>query len=76
MRPYGNAGDLFQYESGGLMKQKLMMATFNTRLTRAISLQGNYTLNFANDLPTTPSNPYNFARIGDARRWTGGTVST
>jgi hypothetical protein len=60
VRPYGNAGNLFEYQSGGLMKQKLMLVSFNTRLTRNISIQGNYTLNYADDLPAIPTDPYNF----------------
>jgi hypothetical protein len=60
VRPYSDAGNLFAYESGGLMKQKMLMANFNTRLSRGVSLQGNYTLNYASDLPGTPSNPYDF----------------
>ncbi len=61
IRPYGDAGNLFLYESGGLMKQNIMMVNFNTRFRRNMTLQGNYMLNYANDLPSTPSNPYNFA---------------
>ncbi len=62
IRPYGaDAGNLFEYESGGLMKQQIVMANFNTRFTRNLSLQGNYSYNIANDLPSTPSDPYNFA---------------
>jgi len=58
--PYGNAGDLFEYESGGLMKQNLLMANFNTRFSKNVSLFGNYSYNRANALPTTPSDPYDF----------------
>ncbi len=62
VRPYGaTAGNLFEYESGGLMKQQIVMANFNTRFTRNLSLQGNYSYNVANDLPSTPTDPYNFA---------------
>lgn len=60
--PYGAAaGDLFQYESGGLLRQNILMANFNTRFTRNISLFGNYQWNNSNDLPGTPTDPYNFA---------------
>jgi hypothetical protein len=62
VRPFGPAGNLFLYESGGLMKQHIVMANFNTRFSRYVSLFGNYSLNYANDLPGTPSNPYNFAQ--------------
>ena len=61
VRPYGAAaGNLFEYESGGLMKQNIVMANFNTRFNKNVSLFGNYSLNYANDLPGSPSNPYNF----------------
>jgi hypothetical protein len=36
------------------------MANFNTRFTRNLSLQGNYAYNRSHDLPTTPTNPYDF----------------
>jgi hypothetical protein len=42
------------------MKQHLLMANFNTRFSRAISLFGNYTLSYAKDLPSRPADPYNF----------------
>ena len=61
VRPYGNAGNIFQYESGGMMKQNILMANFNTRFTANLSLQGNYSYSIAHDLPGTPSDPYNFA---------------
>jgi len=60
VRPFGNAGNLFNYESGGRMTQKMLMLNFNTRFRRDLSLQGNYTYNLANDLPGTPTDPYNF----------------
>jgi hypothetical protein len=58
--PYPGKGNLFEYESGGLMKQNIVMANFNTRFSKNVSLFGNYSLNYANDLPGSPSNPYNF----------------
>src|ERR1035441_2154477 len=36
------------------------MVNFNTRFSRNVSLQGNYQYTHANDLPSTPTNPYNF----------------
>ena len=61
--PYGySAGDLIEYESGGLLKQNILMVNFNTRFSRAVSLQGNYQYTHANDLPGSPTNPYNFAQ--------------
>ena len=42
-------------------KQNILMANFNTRFTRNVSLFGNYQWNHSHDLPGTPTNPYNFA---------------
>jgi hypothetical protein len=62
VRPYGlAAGNLFEYESGGLMRQNILMANFNTRFSRKVSLFGNYQFNNSKDLPGTPTDPYNFA---------------
>ena len=59
--PYGyNAGNLFEYESGGRLHQNILMVNFNTRFSRRVSLQGNYQYTRANDLPSTPTNPYDF----------------
>jgi len=61
--PYGySAGDIIEYESGGILKQDILMLSFNTRFSRRVSLQGNYQYTHANDLPGTPTNPYNFAQ--------------
>jgi len=59
--PYGySAGDILETESGGILKQDIMMVNFNTRFSRRVSLQGNYQYTHANDLPSSPTNPYNF----------------
>ncbi len=59
--PYGySAGELFETESGGLLRQNIFMVNFNTRFSRRVSLQGNYQYTSAKDLPSTPTNPYNF----------------
>ena len=59
--PYGyDAGNLIEYESGGFLKQDILMFNFNTRFSRRVSLQGNYQYTHANDLPSSPTNPYNF----------------
>jgi hypothetical protein len=60
--PYGYAaGDLLAYESGGLLRQHMLMVNFNTRFSRRVTLFGNYSLAFAHDLPSVPTDPYNFA---------------
>ena len=59
--PYGyNAGNIFEYESGGILRQNILMATVNTRFNRRVSLYANYQLTYANDLPSTPTDPYDF----------------
>ena len=60
--PYGySAGSIFESESGAYMRQNMLMANFNTRFSSKVSLFGNYSLSYANDLPSSPTNPYNFA---------------
>ena len=59
--PYGySAGNMYEAESGGILKQDILMVNFNTRFSRNVSLQGNYQYTHANDLPGTPTDPYNF----------------
>jgi Carboxypeptidase regulatory-like domain len=60
--PFGyNAGYLFEYQSGGVLRQSILMATFNTRFTKNVSLYANYQLTDAKDLPSVPTDPYNLA---------------
>jgi carboxypeptidase family protein len=60
--PYGySAGNIFETESGGYMRQNMVMANFNTRFSNKVSLFGNYSLGYAKDLPGSPTNPYDFA---------------
>ena len=59
--PYGyNAGNIFEYESGGKFNQHIVMVGFNTQVTRNISINANYQLQYAHDLPGSPTDPYNF----------------
>ncbi len=61
--PYGySAGSIYETESGGFMRQHLLMVNFNTRFSSKVSLFGNYSLGYAKDLPGTPTDPYNFAQ--------------
>jgi len=61
--PYGySAGNLFEYESGGILRQSIVMATLNTRFNKNVSLYASYQLTYANDLPGSPTNPYDFMR--------------
>ncbi len=60
--PYGySAGNIFQTESGGFMRQNMLMANFNTRFSSKVQIFGNYSLNYAKDLPGSPTNPYDYA---------------
>ena len=59
--PYGySAGTIIEDESGGHLHQQLLSANFNTRFNSRITLFGNYQLNYATDLPSSPSDPYDF----------------
>ena len=76
VRPYGNAaGNIFQYESDGIYRQKLTFVKYEVKLAKAVSLTLNYTLQFSEhdgNWMATPSNPYNFmqdyGRAGYDRR--------
>jgi hypothetical protein len=59
--PYGySAGNIYEYESGGKFNQSIVMVALNTAVTRNISINANYQLTYAKDLPSTPSDPYDF----------------
>jgi hypothetical protein len=60
--PYGyNAGRILELESGGYLRQSILMVNFNTRFSPRVSLFGNYSLTYAKDLPGSPTDPYNYA---------------
>ncbi len=48
VRPLGDIGNIYQYESGGYFKQNQMIVNGNWRHGARLSLSGYYTLNFAN----------------------------
>jgi hypothetical protein len=50
-----SAGTIFQDESGGYMRQQLLSVNFNTRFNSRVTLFGNYSLNYAKDLPGSPT---------------------
>ncbi len=54
VRPFGNIGNLYQYESAGLFNQNELIANFNIRRSR-FSLFGFYTLNYADANTAGPS---------------------
>jgi hypothetical protein len=60
--PYGySGGNIFENESGGAMRQSIVMFNFNTQFSSKVSLFGNYQRMYAKDLSGTPTDPYDFA---------------
>jgi hypothetical protein len=47
LRPLGNIGDVFQYQSDGLLKQMQLITRINTQLGSRVSLNGAYIWNTA-----------------------------
>ncbi len=62
VRPFGNVGNIFQYESDGLFNQNQLITNFNVRMGARVSLFGYYTLTYADSNTggpnTFPMNPY------------------
>jgi Carboxypeptidase regulatory-like domain len=48
VRPFGDVGNIYQYESAGLYNENQLIANFNIRMGAALSLFGFYTLSYAN----------------------------
>lgn len=48
VRPFGNAGNIYEYEPAGLYNENQLIANFNIRMGPALSLFGFYTLSYAN----------------------------
>jgi carboxypeptidase family protein len=47
-RPFGNVGNIYQYEAAGLYNENQLIANFNIRMGAKVSLFGYYTLSYAN----------------------------
>jgi hypothetical protein len=86
VRPLGNVGNIFQYESSGRFNQHQLITNFNTRLSPKFSMFGNYVLNFAkgdtDGVNTFPANQYDLtgeygrSSIDVRHRFTvGGSIS-
>ena len=57
IRPYGEtAGNIYDYQSGGLFNQNQLIANFNLRLNTKLTLGGFYTLSYA-DADTSGNTP-------------------
>ncbi len=65
VRPYGNIGDIYNFESDGIFKQTQVIVGVNSQVGRWLSLFSRYTYANAHSdtdgLTTLPANPYNFA---------------
>ena len=48
VRPFGNIGEINQYESTGVLNQNQMITNVNTRIGRNVTMTAGYVLNFAN----------------------------
>jgi len=48
VRPFGNVGNIFQFESSGRLNQNQLIISINNRLNKKVSFTANYTLNKAN----------------------------
>jgi hypothetical protein len=62
VRPYGDVGNIYQFESDGLFNQNQVISNFSVRLGTRVSVFGFYSLGFANGntagVGSFPSNQY------------------
>jgi hypothetical protein len=65
VRPFGNVGNIFQFESSGRLNQNQLIVSVNNRLNKKVSFTANYTLNKANSdtdgVRTFPANSYDLS---------------
>jgi hypothetical protein len=65
VRPYGDVGNIYQYESDGLFNQNQLTSNFNVRMGTKLSLFGFYSLSFADTntagVSSFPSDQYDIA---------------
>jgi hypothetical protein len=71
VRPYGDVGDIYLYESTGLFNQNQLITNFNARVSRKLTLFGFYMLNQAKSSTdgagSFPANQYDLsAEYGSA----------
>jgi hypothetical protein len=86
VRPFGDIGNIYQYESDGIFKQNQLIVNLNVRAGSTLSLFGVYILNYANSdtsgASSFPSNQYNLSAdygraVFDVRHrvYLGGTIA-
>ena len=65
VRPFGDAGDIFQYESSGVVNQNQLTIGLNNRFSRSFGIFANYTLTSARSdtdgANTFPANSYDLS---------------
>lgn len=65
VRPLGNVGNIFEYESGGVLNQNQLILGISSRFNRRLTLFGNYTLGKAESssdgVSTFPANSYDLS---------------
>ncbi|MDQ2842823.1 MAG: carboxypeptidase-like regulatory domain-containing protein [Acidobacteriota bacterium] len=66
LRPYGNIGDIYNFESDGIFKQTQVIVGVNSQVGKWLTLFSRFSYSNAHSdtdgLGTLPSNPYNFAQ--------------
>ncbi|MGA8029008.1 MAG: hypothetical protein WB992_17855, partial [Bryobacteraceae bacterium] len=64
-RPFGNIGDIYDYQSDGIFKQTQLMISVNSQVGKWLTLFSRYSHGTAHSdtdgLSTTPADPYDFA---------------
>ncbi|MDP8982136.1 MAG: TonB-dependent receptor, partial [Acidobacteriota bacterium] len=65
VRPFGNVGEIDQFESTGVFNQHQLITNINSRMSRNVSIFGGYVLNFAKSntdgAQNFPANQYDLA---------------
>ncbi|MFZ0593780.1 MAG: carboxypeptidase regulatory-like domain-containing protein, partial [Bryobacteraceae bacterium] len=65
IRPYGDIGDIYLYESSGIFKQTQLITSLNTMIAGRVTLFGRYVYGQAHSdtdgLTTMPADPYDFS---------------
>jgi hypothetical protein len=63
IRPYGNIGDIYNWETDGIINQNQILVNVNTRISSKVSLNGGYFFNHArsNIGGGLPANDYDLA---------------
>ncbi len=70
VRPFGDVGNIYQYDSAGLYNENQLITNFNIRMGAALSLFGYYTLSYADTNATGfPMNQYNLAESYGPAAW-------